>query len=268
MAKLNLSPRLTMIADFVPEGDALADVGCDHGWLGLSLLAAGKIPAVIGCDLREGPIEGAREHARLTGLSDRASFRLSDGLDGLEAGEAKTLVISGMGGALMAEILLREKDKTKSFKTLILEPQKEQPLVRKAVRELGFVITDERMAVERGKYYPVIKASAREERETEKKNGAKAEDRTLAADGIRREDAYGPVLIRRRDPVLKQYLLLREAADTKMLEGTKSSTNPDARERRSMFSQDLEDVRFLLSLYESRGESPASAPEGSGHGDI
>ncbi len=125
MAKLNLSPRLTMIADFVPEGDALADVGCDHGWLGLSLLAAGKIPAVIGCDLREGPIEGAREHARLTGLSDRASFRLSDGLDGLEAGEAKTLVISGMGGALMAEILLREKDKTKSFKTLILEPQKE-----------------------------------------------------------------------------------------------------------------------------------------------
>ena len=237
-----------MIADFVPEGDALADVGCDHGWLGLSLLAAGKIPAVIGCDLREGPIEGAREHARLTGLSDRASFRLSDGLDGLEAGEAKTLVIS--------------------FKTLILEPQKEHSLVRKAVRELGFVITDERMAVERGKYYPVIKASARAERETEKKNGAKAEDRTLAADGIRREDAYGPVLIRRRDPVLKQYLLLRKAADTKMLEGTKSSTNPDARERRSMFSQDLEDVRFLLSLYESRGESPASAPEASGHGDI
>ena len=149
MAKLNLSPRLTMIADFVPEGDALADVGCDHGWLGLSLLAAGKIPAVIGCDLREGPIEGAREHARLTGLSDRASFRLSDGLDGLEAGEAKTLVISGMGGALMAEILLREKDKTKSFKTLILEPQKEHSLVRKAVRELGFVITDERMQREK-----------------------------------------------------------------------------------------------------------------------
>ena len=114
-----LSERLLVIASLVTPGLRLADVGCDHGLLSLYLLGNQTVPYAIGMDLREGPLSRAQENAVREHLGDRIVFRLSDGLDAYEAGEADGLVIAGMGGQMMADILLREPEKTASFQELI-----------------------------------------------------------------------------------------------------------------------------------------------------
>ena len=102
---MQLSLRLSAIADLVTEGNRLVDVGCDHGYLPVYLIQQKKIPSAIAMDVRKGPLSRAQEHIRQYGLEEYIQTRLSDGLEGLKAGEGDTLVIAGMGGPLMERIL-------------------------------------------------------------------------------------------------------------------------------------------------------------------
>ncbi len=105
---MQLSLRLSAIADMVTEGNRLVDVGCDHGYLPVYLVHTGRIQRAIAMDVREGPLSRAREHIEDYSLSAYIECRLSDGLEALKAGEGDTLVIAGMGGPLMEQILTRE----------------------------------------------------------------------------------------------------------------------------------------------------------------
>ena len=80
---LTLTPRLQAIADRVPQGARLADIGTDHGHLPLWLLTQNRLTCAIASDLREGPLDHARDNARFHGLTDRVSFRLASGLEGI-----------------------------------------------------------------------------------------------------------------------------------------------------------------------------------------
>ena len=100
-----LSKRLQVIADMIPEGGVLADVGCDHGFLDIYLVQTGKIQGAIAMDVRKGPLAAATAHVREAGLENRIETRLSDGLEAMMPGEAATLVCAGMGGPLMQRIL-------------------------------------------------------------------------------------------------------------------------------------------------------------------
>ncbi|HBA47385.1 MAG TPA: SAM-dependent methyltransferase, partial [Lachnospiraceae bacterium] len=105
MAPNILSERLQMLADMVTPGNRLVDVGCDHGYLSISLVGAGICPGAIAMDVREGPLAAAKVHIAETGLEDYIEVRLSDGLAECWPGEADTLVCAGMGGRLMERIL-------------------------------------------------------------------------------------------------------------------------------------------------------------------
>ena len=100
----SLPPRLAAIAELVPVGRALADVGTDHALLPLWLLRRGRIPSAIATDIHKAPLERTR-----ASLGDVSGLRLilCDGLDGVEAGEVATVVIAGLGGDNMADILSR-----------------------------------------------------------------------------------------------------------------------------------------------------------------
>ena len=87
------------------RGNRLVDVGCDHGYLPVSLYLDGKIPGAIAMDVRKGPLSRAQEHISQYGLDAYIETRLSDGLEALKPGEGDTLVIAGMGGPLMERIL-------------------------------------------------------------------------------------------------------------------------------------------------------------------
>ena len=155
-----MSARLEAIVRLAGQGDTVCDVGCDHAHVPIRLLQTGCYRRAIGMDVIAGPLGKAAANLALYGMEDRVQLRLSDGLDACIAGEADTLIVTGMGGTLMEEILLRQPEKTASFRALVLGPQSDPEKVRSALRRLGFTITEEELIFEDGKYYPVIRSEA------------------------------------------------------------------------------------------------------------
>ena len=138
---MQLSLRLSAIAGLVTRGNRLVDVGCDHGYLPVSLYLDGKIPGAIAMDVRKGPLSRAQEHISQYGLDAYIETRLSDGLEALKPGEGDTLVIAGMGGPLMERILTDGAEVRESFREMILQPQSDIPHFRRFVRKIGWQIT-------------------------------------------------------------------------------------------------------------------------------
>ena len=107
-----------MCADMTREGSRLADIGTDHAYLPIELCLSGKIPSAIACDINPMPLRSAEENIARFGLSDIIQTRLSDGLDRVAPDEADDIVIAGMGGELIRDILSAEewiKDGSKLF---------------------------------------------------------------------------------------------------------------------------------------------------------
>ncbi len=186
------SVRMEAIASQVTPGNRVADVGCDHAYIPIELVRTGRIPSALAMDLREGPLERARAHIAACGLDDRIATRRSDGLAALLPDEVDTLLIAGMGGRTIARILT-ERPVPESIGELVLAPQSEWADVRRTVREIGFVITDEDMVVEDGKYYPILRAG-------------RGTAPTLPEPEAAMADAFGPILLSRRHPVLYAWL--------------------------------------------------------------
>ncbi len=155
---IHLSKRLQTVVSLVSPGNRTADVGCDHAHTGIYLVQAGISPKVLAMDLRKGPLEKARENVLEAGLKERIDLRLSDGLDALGEGEVDTILISGMGGPLILEILEKNLEKAKNVKELVLSPQSDLPEFRKGLENMGFIITDIRI-VKDDKYYFIFKAA-------------------------------------------------------------------------------------------------------------
>lgn len=155
---VQLSKRLCMVADMVTKGNRVADIGCDHAHTSIYLVENDISKQVIAMDINKGPIERAKENVKLYGCESFIDIRLSDGAKELKQGEADTVLISGMGGALMIRILEDSKDVVAQMKELILQPQSEIPMVRKYLHSIGFKIADEDMLTEDGKHYTAIHA--------------------------------------------------------------------------------------------------------------
>ena len=141
----------------VPPGRRVCDVGCDHAHVDIRLLQEEKITSALAMDVAPGPLARAKENLELTGLEDRCSLRLSDGLAAYEPGEADTLICTGMGGRLMRSILEAGAEKTASFRELILSPHREISLVREWLGQSGYVIADEVFLEDAGKFYAVMR---------------------------------------------------------------------------------------------------------------
>ena len=155
---MQLSLRLTAVAQFVTKGNRLADIGTDHGYVPIYLVKCGIIPSAIAMDINKGPLERAKEHIEEYGLTDKVKTRLSDGLKKLGEGEADTVLIAGMGGNLIVKILEEGREVLKSVKELVLSPHSEIDLVRQYLVENYYEIIHENMVFDGGKYYTIIKA--------------------------------------------------------------------------------------------------------------
>ncbi|MCM1125343.1 MAG: class I SAM-dependent methyltransferase [Lachnospiraceae bacterium] len=190
--KIVLSKRMQAVADLVTPGSRVADVGCDHGYIPIYLIQQQRAEHVLAMDVNEGPLIRAREHVEEAGLLPYITLRLSDGLRGFSRGEADTLICAGMGGRLMQKILEREPDKTHSLRELILQPQSEIPQMRRFLADKGYLIIAEDMILEEGKFYPMMKAVRTGNAETLSET----------------EKRFGPVLLKQKHPVLKQYLFM------------------------------------------------------------
>lgn len=140
-----LSERLQMIADNIKKGETMADIGTDHGFLPIYLLKKDISPRVIMSDVNRGPlVRAGRNYAETFGSGDeRADFRLGSGVETIGAGEVDDIVIAGMGGKLIVEILMTDFKKTVSFKKIILQPRNGLGHLRNYLNAAGFTIEKE-----------------------------------------------------------------------------------------------------------------------------
>ena len=179
-----LSKRLKTVADLVTKGNIVADVGTDHGYVPIYLVEEEISPYCYAMDVNEGPLNKAKANIIEHELEDKIETILSDGFDVFGDRKADTIIISGMGGDLIVDILSRAND----FDELILSPHKRSDLVRKFLCRNGYEIADEKMVEDAGKYYPVIKAQRGE------------------SDYSETELEFGPILLAKKDKTLKAFL--------------------------------------------------------------
>ncbi len=214
--KLPLSKRLRMNVAMVEECEAVADVGCDHAYCSIYLTGNGVAKRSIAMDVNQGPIDRAAENIALYGLTDRIVTRRSDGLERLVPGEADTILISGMGGSLMQDILERGAQCVQYAQQLVLQPQSELAEFRRYLHSRGLGITDEEMCCEDEKYYTVMRAVHMEPAACAWDGGEELREQL----GVRLAQEYvyrfGPCLLRKKHPVLLDFLE-REYAKKKQL---------------------------------------------------
>lgn len=238
---MKLSKRLEAIADFVSPGNSLCDVGCDHGFIPIYLVQSGKIPSALAMDINEGPLKACMEHVKEADLTDRITTRLSNGLCHYGIGEAKSLVIAGMGGPLICKILSDEK--AYDFEELILEPQSELRNFRLFLKENGFHILDENLVCEDGKYYPIMKACPKERLP----EGTEIENRESEELELR----FGPVLLKKKHPVLVQYLTKQLEIQNRIFQQLKNHGSEENHGGESgRLSGVVEEIRYIEKALE------------------
>lgn len=153
---MELSPRLYTIAQAVPRGARLADIGTDHGYLPVWLLQRGIIEKAIAADLRSGPLDRAKETVNKFDLSDKVDLRLCDGLTGVDASETDCVVIAGMGGETIIHILDAAPWTKQEETVLILQPMTSQENLRRWLLQNGYRIVREMIAQEEKNFYTIM----------------------------------------------------------------------------------------------------------------
>lgn len=160
----HLSNRLATVASYVPKGSRLADIGTDHAYLPVNLLKRGLIAGGVAGEVVRGPFENAAHEIQREGLTDRLTARLANGLKAIEpADQIDTVVIAGMGGTLITQILAQDFDRLAGVNRLILQPNVGEMVVRRFLMTHGFQLVTEEILAEDGHTYEVLVADRAEQ---------------------------------------------------------------------------------------------------------
>jgi len=187
---VKLSERLKNVCELITPGLKVADIGCDHGYLSIYLMENNIAKSVVASDVRPGPLEKAKFNIGLHNLESVVDIRLSDGLKAYSPGETESVVMAGMGGNLMIDIMEGGRKVLEEAKEIILQPQSDISRVRHYLKDNGYAIISEAMVYEDYKFYPMMKAV----------HGDNTWDREIYF-------TYGKILLREQNPVLHQFLL-------------------------------------------------------------
>ena len=140
--KLPLSDRLLSCASFVSDGSRVADIGCDHGYLGIHLIKNCNAASVIAADINEAPLQSAMRNAEKYGVRDKMEFYLSDGVRNIPR-DFNTMICAGMGGDTMIHILESAPWLRNQQYRMILQCQSKTPMLRQYLSDTGWRITEE-----------------------------------------------------------------------------------------------------------------------------
>lgn len=236
---MQLSKRLQAVACLVTPGLRVADVGCDHAYISIYLAQNNISPKVIAMDINQGPLDRAAENINRYGLGDRIDIRKSNGIEKLRRDEADAILIAGMGGALTAQILINHVKVLSSIHELILQPQSEIFKVRKMLDGIGFFITKENMIKEDGKYYFMMKAESKTNRED------------LCLYELSREEHfhYGRLLLEQKNSILKEFLKKEQRQYKGINQALSEETGQKSVERQKEIQDKLELIRQGLEYF-------------------
>lgn len=190
MESIVLSKRLEAITQYISPYKYIADIGTDHCFVPISLCQEKIIEGAIATDLRDGPIEEAKKNVKIYQLDDKIQVRQGNGLSPLTIDDnIDVVIIAGMGGRLMGDILERDAKRLTQVKRYILQPNKSTWFVRKWFYTNGFKIIDEAIVEDEGIIYEIIVAEPAETPITYHEYDL----------------MFGPILRHRKDPLFIVY---------------------------------------------------------------
>ena len=158
MSRIKLDTRLSMVASLVPASNVVADIGTDHAYLLCHLIEKGVTPKGIAADINKGPLENARQTVIDCGISDKVELILSDGLQNVPENSADCIVLAGMGGILISEIIEKALWLQNPAVTIVAQPMTHAEVLRKFFCDNGFVIIKEKTATDGKRYYVSMSA--------------------------------------------------------------------------------------------------------------
>ncbi|WP_297427026.1 class I SAM-dependent methyltransferase [Clostridium sp.] len=200
---MELSKRLKWILDKVSQTDTIMDVGTDHGYIPIYLIKNNIAKKVIASDINKDPLRKAEINAALDGVLDKIELRLGGGLSPLKNKEAQVVIIAGMGGNLIRDILEKDLNKVKNLDYLILQPAQNPEVLREYLYNNDYEILEEDLCLDENKYYEVFKV------------------RYKLGDYIKLENIYyeiSPIMLNKKLPLLKSYIENKIEKNKKIIE--------------------------------------------------
>ncbi|ARK29347.1 tRNA (adenine(22)-N(1))-methyltransferase [Halalkalibacter krulwichiae] len=234
MNEKQLSERLVRVANYVPNGAKIADIGSDHAYLPCYLcIQDDKVTAIAG-EVNEGPYQSAKKQVEKVNLENRIEVRKGNGLAVIEKGEVDTITIAGMGGGLIATILDEGKDKLIGVKKLILQPNVSADLIRLWLREHGWLLIAEEIIEEDEKIYEILVAEP-------------GDDTELYAEKTKEKLLLGPFLIQQRNETFKKKWSYEIANWKRILQEFEKATETDqVKQKRNELREQIQMVEEVI----------------------
>ena len=161
-----LTGRLEALAQQITPGETMADIGTDHGFLPISLYCRNISPRAIMIDVSEKALSRAKSHGEAVEGIDPGDYRVGDGLNALAPGEVDVVVIAGMGGILMTEILDGDREKSKSFKKFVFQPRNHPEVLRYWLHKNEFALKTETLVREGKNICEILVAVSRDNQDS------------------------------------------------------------------------------------------------------
>lgn len=191
---MKLTARLEKLIELTDKCESVADIGTDHGYVPVELIQRGIVKKAYAIDINEKPLQKAKDLANLNSVSSKIEFKLGNGLKPLKDDKVSGVIIAGMGGELIKEIILDSIDIVKGLKFLIMQPAQNPEVIRKFIYSGNFTILSENLVRETdGRFYEYIKVRYNPEVMGFSKNPFDFE--------------ISPVLIRHHDPLLSDFII-------------------------------------------------------------
>lgn len=221
--------RLECIKSMVSNCLVVADIGTDHGYVAEMLLQDNICQKVVATDLNEGPLNRAIEHLSNLNLNSKCDFRLGSGLTVLSENEADTIIIAGMGGELIADIIEASKEIALQAKELILQPMTTGDKLRQYLNKNGFKIIDENIVKELHHYYFIIKA-------------------VPGYEEVKDEIYYeiSKIVLEKKDPLMVEYLNKILNINENIINSIEKNTSSDYNEKIDNLRKKNEKIRELM----------------------
>jgi len=160
--QINLTSRLKVLAGLIESGSSVADIGTDHGYLPVYLAQTGVASRIIASDISPASLKTALKHAEIYGVADKITFTVTDGLEGVNETDVNTVVIAGVGGELIVNILSKAPWTCRSDINLILQPQSKIDFLFKFLYDENYSINQTFTVLDKKKSYTIAHVTGRE----------------------------------------------------------------------------------------------------------
>lgn len=230
----NLSKRLGIVAEQIPVGSRLADIGSDHAYLPCYALGHGIITSAIAGEVNDGPFQSAIEQVKKLNFQEQISVRKGDGLQVVTSGEVDVITIAGMGGSLICTILESGKEKLSEVNCLILQPNVAANQVRNWLEVNKWALINEVILEEDGIIYEVLTAD---------RNG----ENPYSQENYQLELLLGPFLMKQKTKIF-QKKWSRELVGWKKIvqQFQKAKSAPDIEEKKQLLLKKIKQVEEVL----------------------